>query len=210
MLKGADLAARRRFDFKVLTDMRGPVFDFSAYRSTEDLDRRRNAITSESAADGASKYVFRLKVRTHVSATAFSNETEIGIDTDVADYPRKPPNTWVISPQIPWSPHFKRGAPVCLGGELWQLTEGHITLGHLVIHIARLLNWDEKGRGQGYVGWNAQAIAHHQKAYKGQPIDPGLVYPPLPRWLSGDAGGGLSFEISARTQPPDLGFRRLR
>lgn len=199
-----DLAERRRFDYRVLSSMRGPVFDFTAYRSGSDLQNRRNPVTDEKAADGASKYAFVLAVRTHVSATAFADVTEIGVDTDVVDYPRKPPNTWVMSPHMPWSPHFRKGSPVCLGEELWP-KDGHITLGHLVLHLARLLNWDEKGRGGGYVGWNPEAIAHHQRAYGGRPINPALIYPALPAWLYGGSvpSQGMSFEI---TDPGDAGM----
>lgn len=207
MSSRVDLAERRRFDYRVLSAMRCPVFDFAAYRNGSDLQRRRNPITSEGEAGGASKYCFVLRVRTHISATAFADVTEIGVDTDVIDYPRKPPQTSIISDHVPWSPHFIKNGPVCLGDELWP-KDGHITLGHLAIHLARLLNWDEKGRGSGYRGWNGKAIEHHKRVYGGRPINPALIYPVLPAWLYGGLEPEMSFEI-VDAVPPDPGFEIL-
>jgi len=73
---------------------------------------------------------------------------------------------------------------VCIGDELWKNQRGYVTLGHLVMHIARMLNWDEKGRGRGYVGWNAKAIEYHRKHYGDRPLDSAIVYPRLPLWLT--------------------------
>jgi hypothetical protein len=182
----AELAQRRVFDYRVLRDMQCAALHTEAYATTTDLARRQNPIVSEDAASRATKYRFLFRVPTLIGPGQFSSETEIGVDTEVVDYPLKPPNTWIISNHVPWSPHFKKGAPVCLGEELWEARQGHITLGHLAIHIARLLNWDEKGRGPGYVGWNGEAIAYHKQYYQGRPLNPNFVYPALPGWLTGE------------------------
>lgn len=176
---------RRRFDFSVVSGMRCPVFDFQAYATVDDLTARRRPITGEQGADRASKYHFTFRVPTLVGPGRFSQQTEIGVNTDVVDYPVKEPSTWVISPDVPWSPHFLRGAPVCLGHEAWRDRKGHVTLGHLVLHLARLLNWDEPGRGPGYVGWNGAAIEYHRRHHAGKPLDPSIAYPTFPGWLSG-------------------------
>jgi hypothetical protein len=202
-----ELADRRAFDLRVLSDMRCAAFDFEAYRTGADLGQRVRAVTN--AADGATvtKYRWIFRVRTHISRDAFAPVTEIGVNTDVTDYPRKPPGTWILSPHVPWSPHFMRNAPVCIGAELWAPTGGHITLGDLAINIAHLLNWDERGRGPGYVGWNPAAVEHHKKFYRGGPIDPGLSYPVLPSWLTGKQQADPSFQVVTRSGQRDPGFR---
>jgi hypothetical protein len=206
-----ELAERRNFDFRVLRDMRCESFDFEAYRTVEDLRQRRRMVTTPEEAATATKYRWIFRIRTHVSEESFAQQTEIGVNTDVSDYPLKPPGTWIISDRAPWSPHFMKNAPVCIGWELWEPTEGHVTLGDLVIHIAHLLNWDEIGRGPGYVGWNRDAIIFHRKIYNGGPIDPSLQYPALPSWLSGDGNADApAFQIVRSDGLPASSFRVRR
>ncbi|MEV6633553.1 hypothetical protein AB0M54_22670 [Actinoplanes sp. NPDC051470] len=77
-----------------------------------------------------------------------------------------------------------------------------MTLGHLVMHITRMLNWDEKGRGGGYVGWNGEAIKYHRKHYGDRPLDPSIVYPRLPLWLTAtDTTESSGFEIITQSEP---------
>jgi hypothetical protein len=201
-----ELASRRIFDLRVLTDMRSPVFDFEAYRTMPDLERRRSAITSPDAGAVVTKYRWIFRIRTHTARNQFASQTEIGVNTEVGDYPRQPPGTWILSEHVPWSPHFMRGAPVCIGPELWP-HDGHITLGELAIHIAHLLNWDEAGRGPGYVGYNGEAIEHHKRCYGGHPIDPDLRYPILPAWLAGEQPAEPAFRIIGSGNIPTPGFR---
>ena len=200
-----ELATRRNFDLRVLSSMRCPTFDFEAYRTIPALNARRGQV-ADLEDTSVSKYRFILRVRTHIGPRSFSEQTEIGVDTDVPGYPRKPPLTWIISKDVPWSPHFMAGAPVCIGQEFWGPAKGYITLGHLAIHLCHLLNWDEKGRGHGYVGWNAEAIRHHRDFYNNRPINPGVPYPVLPKWLSGPDEGlqQPGFEVTAQpvVRPP--------
>jgi hypothetical protein len=201
-----ELADRRAFDLRVLSDMRCATFDFEAYRTTADLEYRRSQVTDPAAGAAVTRYRWIFRIRTHIDRTRFASQTEIGVNTDVSDYPRKPPATRILSNHVPWSPHFMKNAPVCIGPELWAPTGGYITLGELAINIAHLLNWDEKGRGPGYVGWNGAAVQHHKKFYGGQPIDPGLSYPVLPAWLAGEQTAEPMFEIVNRGSQPEPGF----
>jgi hypothetical protein len=201
-----ELAERRAFDLRVLSDMRCPMFDFEAYRTTADLQHRRSQVTDPTAGATVTAYRWIFRIRTHISQTQFAPVTEIGVSTDVPDYPRNPPSTWILSNHVPWSPHFRKDAPVCIGPELWAPTGGYIVLGELAINIAHLLNWDEAGRGPGYAGWNREAIQYHQKAYGGKPIDQRLRYPVLPSWLSGEPTNQLSFQVVPDGRP-DPGFQ---
>jgi len=195
-MRPRELAERRRFDFRVVNDMRSRIFEFQAYRSTADLRDDHNQITRVEDADGASKYKMTLRVPTLVGPGQFSQETVFGVDLDVADYPMTEPATWLISERIPWSPHFAEGRPICIGSEFWVARRGHVTLGDLVEHVARMLNWDEKGRGPGYRGWNGDAIDYHRKHYGGKALNPSFVYPALPSWIFGaEPDAQPAFEI---------------
>jgi hypothetical protein len=200
------LAERREFDLRVLYDMRCETFDFEGYRSRADLDARRRSVRGPDGGAAVTHYRWNFRVRTHISREAFAPATEIGVNSDVTDYPRAQPMTWIISSHVPWSPHFLAGAPICIGDELWQPTGGHITLGELAIHVARLLNWDEKGRGAGYQGWNGAAIEYHRSRYGGRPINPNLRYPRLPAWLTGEQSTAPSFRVTGGAAR-DHGFR---
>lgn len=201
---------RRVLDFKIVRDMCCATFLAEAYRSPSDRDQHRRPIVAENAAVDACSYRFTFKIATLVERDVFVPMTEIGVDTDVTDYPLKEPRTSVLSSHTPWSPHFMRGAPVCIGGEFWSPRRGHVTIGDLAIHLARLLNWDEKGRGPGYVGWNAEAVQHHREKYRGAPLDPTVVYPALPSWLLGTGDeSSMGFDILGAAVPAAV-FERLR
>nr|WP_062337224.1 hypothetical protein [Herbidospora sakaeratensis] len=198
-MKPAELVERRRFDHRVVSGMSGDLFDFAAYRTSADLQASRDPVVTTEDAGEASKYRMTLRVPTLIAAGEFRAETVFGVDLDVRDYPLAEPLTWVISDPVPWSPHFQKGSPICIGAEFWTARKGHVTLGDLVVHVARLLNWDEKGRGGGYVGWNGEAIKYHAAHYRGRPLNPGLRYPALPAWLLGaPAEPAPAFEIVER------------
>src|ERR1700677_221375 len=101
-----EIADRRVFDLRVLSDMRCEAFDFEAYRTATDLERRQSRVADPGAGQDVTRYRWIFRVRTHVSRNKFEPVTEIGVNTDVADYPRKPPLTWILSSHVPWSPHF--------------------------------------------------------------------------------------------------------
>lgn len=210
MATAQGVIARRVLDFKIARDMCGPTFLAEAYRSADDRDQRRRAVVSEDEAGNASSYRFAFKIPTLVARDVFAPMTEIGVDTDVADYPLKEPRTSILSSHVPWSPHFMRGAPVCIGGEFWLPRRGHVTIGHLALHLARLLNWDEKGRGPGYVGWNGEAVNYQREKYHGRPLDPNVVYPILPSWLGGGDSAGMAFDVlNAPARSSVLSFERI-
>lgn len=207
----ADVVRRRRFEFELLRDMACATFQARAFASVDDLEAGRRQIVSADRADRATKYRFTLRIPTLIGPGRFAPQTEIGVDTEVPDYPRTEPATWIISKPVPWSPHFRENAPVCLGEEFWLASRGHVTLGHLAIHIARMLNWDEKSRGRGYVGWNGPAIEYHRRHYGSRPLDPDLAYPKLPDWLNPAPVDPPGFTILGGSGPPgriDFEWRR--
>lgn len=194
-----ELKSRLRLDFQVFQRMQGTVFTGEAYRTTEDLNSKRNPITAGDQGHLATKYRVDFHVKTFISKGKFSTLTSIGFDLEVGNYPNTEPATWVITKPVPYSPHFKEGYPVCIG-ETWQRGNGRMLLGHLLIHIAKLLNWDELARGGGYQGWNGEAIEYHQQAYGGRPLTENLPYPMIPAEF---------FGVQSRPEQPAEGTKSL-
>ncbi len=195
-LSAAQLADRRRFDYQVVSAMSGTLWAARAYACAAGLAHYRRPITTLDQAHRASRYAVTFHVPTLIGPGQIAEQTVIGFDLDVQGYPSTEPNTWIISPHVPYSPHFRRGSPVCTG-EIWRTAKGQLLLGQLLNHVARLLNWDEQ-LSPGYQGWNGAAIAYHRRHYHGRPLTPNLRYPPLPASIThnvAEAGIGSLFEL---------------
>jgi hypothetical protein len=183
MARYSDAQRRTRigFDYLSCTEIarRSDLLSLEAYASTRDLRARNGAIADPADGHRAVHYLATYHpLKTLCGPGRFMDTTSIHIDVLAnGNYPFSPPASWVTT-QMPWSPHFKQGTVVCIG-DLWD-KRGTTLLAHLIRHHARLLNWDERARGGGYVGWNGEAIAWHASNYQGQPLTPGLVYPELP------------------------------
>jgi hypothetical protein len=190
-LTAEDRRGRRVLDFRVLTAMgeRCPLIDVEAYASAGDLRARRNRITDPASAHRAAHYRIAYRIKTLTGPGRFADETVIHIDAETANYPFTAPASWVLT-EVPYSPHFKAGTVVCIG-DLWD-PSGRTLLGHLVRHHAKLLNWDERARGGGYVGWNGAAIAYHRSKYGSKPLTPGVAYPEIPE----DVAYGIAAEAT--------------
>jgi hypothetical protein len=199
--------SRLRFDWNVCQRMfnQPPAEDLAriivaAYRTTSDLQQQINPITSADEAHLATRYRALYHVPTLLGPGNFTPVTEIGFDLATGNYPFSEPATWIISSHVPYSPHFRQHAPVCLG-ELWPEAKGRMLLGQLIVHVARLLNWDEVARGGGYRGWNGQAIDYVARQHKGGPLNRRLRYPVLPVDFTHGVGAGPT-TLSAVDQGP--------
>jgi len=178
------LASRLAFDWRIAQSMQGPVTSIHAFPDALSLSKRRKEITDAAQAPKATHYLVEFYIRSLVGEDQFHDRFDVSIDLLAGgNYPYSEPVCFVVSRPIPWSPHFLEGAPICLG-ELWTDLSGHGTLGHLVIHTCKLLNWDEFARSPGYVGWRPDAVSYWKKKLKKQPITPGLQYPVLPAELT--------------------------
>jgi hypothetical protein len=200
ILSGEDLASRRRFDCRVVRKMANRRYVFTAHRTAQDAEVGRNPITKEDDARFALHYRAQFNIRTLIGPGQFSACTIIRIDASHAGYPFQEPIGWVIesgASRLPYSPHFARGAPVC-NGSIWR-NDGHVLIGHYLIHLARLLNWHEV-LSPGYGGYNPDAIAWWRRNIGG-PLDSQLVYPALP-------ASDLYGDVTVNDRPAH-GFRKL-
>jgi hypothetical protein len=180
-LKADQLQSRLRFDWTVTRNMNSPLVQIQAYKSVADLGRRQHPIVNEEDAHRACAYLVEYRVRSLVAEGVFHDRFEVAIDLLAGgNYPFTEPACFVTSRPVPWSPHFQaRSGAICLGA-LWTQARGAMTLGHLIVHIAKLLNFDEPDREPSYGGWNAAAVRYWRQVLHRQPVTKDLVYPTLP------------------------------
>lgn len=198
-LTAEDRISRRVFDWRIATRMSRRPYTFTAHRTAQDAEAGSRPITSEEGARVAVHYRAEYRIRTLIGAGRYSELTVIRIDLSDAHYPFSKPAGWVIEGRgsvTPWSPHFAPGIPVC-NGTVWDKPE-EVTFGHYLIHLARLLNWDER-LSPGYRGYNGQAV-DWWRTHLNRPLTPELRYPALPVEL-------LYGEVTASDR---AGFRAVR
>lgn len=183
-LEGDLLRSRLRFDYQTVMAMSDPLMSVEAYRNLDDLKARRKPITSEADGHLAVHYRVKYDIKTLLGPGRYSDSTTVRFDLFANnDYPYKEPVCWVIEDEskTPWSPHFLEGHWVCIG-PIWERAAGQMLLGELMVHIAKLLNFDEPPyENPEYVGWRRDAVEYWVNKLDRQPISKSLVYPPLPR-----------------------------
>jgi len=93
------------------------------------------------------------------------------------NYPYSSPSASFTSRPAPWCGHVHPvSGTICLGAH-WRRANGQITLAHLVLHVMRLVNFDEPPTTDGF---NAQALRYGVEVLHGGPLNPDLLYPTLP------------------------------
>tara|TARA_R110002111_G_scaffold225795_1_gene287505 strand:- start:5026 stop:5748 length:723 start_codon:yes stop_codon:yes gene_type:complete len=188
-LTKTQLASRLKYDFQVVKSIEGPMIQVSAYRSVSDLKRKRNTITDLKDAGEATHYLIEYQIKSLKAKGKFHSKWLCHVDLLAeGSYPFSRPVAHIVSKPIPWSPHFlQKVGLICLGDNFWQNKQGDTLLYHLVIHVAKLLNFDEPYR-EWYSGWNRAAVQYWGSVLKEQPITPGLNYPIASRHLTHGKG----------------------
>lgn len=172
--------------------MRSPVMSVSAFRNADDLDKQRNHILSDEEGHLATHYRIDYFMKTLIGPEQYSDKTTAKIDLLAnGNYPYSAPACWVISSKIPWSPHFRKGFPICISNDLWESGSGSMPLGSLCVHIAKLLNLDEISRSEFYGGYNPEAADYWRTKLNSQPINPHLPYPVLPPEVRSPSVGAI-------------------
>jgi hypothetical protein len=92
-------------------------------------------------------------------------------------YPTTQPSAWVISEVVPWTPHFAANVPICHGTHAWAPNRTQLV--DYVVHIGKLLNFDEPPPVEGYHGYNPHAVEYWRTAMRLQPLNPGLRLPAI-------------------------------
>lgn len=180
-LTAEQLRTRLKMDYQLVVKMRSPLMTITAYRNADDLNNRRNPIVSEEEGHLATHYLVDYYIRTLVGPDEYSDKTSVKFDLLAnGNYPYTIPGCYVTSSRLPWTPHFKAGnIPICTDYDMWEAAKGRLSLAHWVIHVAKLLNFDEIPRTENYGGFNPDAARYWREKLKMQPLTP-LEYPPLP------------------------------
>lgn len=198
------LRSRLRFDYQTIMAMSCPLMTVEAYRNCDDLLARHNPITSEADGHLAVHYRVKYDIQTLVGPGRYSDSTTVRFDLFANNnYPYTEPACFVIETEskTPWSPHFLEGHHVCIGPS-WERAEGQMLLGELMVHVAKLLNFDEPPyEDPNYGGWRPEAIEYWVKELERQPISKKLEYPPLPQKVR---------KGSANTEPAKSAFVKRR
>lgn len=178
-LKREDSESRRVFDWKTLNKMSRGCYSFTSHATVQEAELGKNVIRKEADARHALHVRARFDIPTLVGPGQYNRPTIIRIDASDPSYPFREPTAWPEvreGSRIPWSPHFHERLPVCLG-TIWR-SDGKVLLAHLVIHLAKLLNYDEYLADE-YGGYNPKAM-QWWRSNLGRPLNPDLVYPSLP------------------------------
>jgi hypothetical protein len=121
------------------------------------------------------------------------------------DYPRSAPTAWVVSDVIPWTPHFAANVPVCHGDHTW--IPNRTLLVDYIIHIGKLLNFDEPPPTPSYHGYNGSAVAYWRDEMKFEPLNPDLRFPSI---RAEEARRSGVFRPAATAAPSTDRFRPAR
>ncbi len=180
-LTADELRSRLSFDYQTVTLMSCPLMEVEAYRNEDDLRAQRNKITSPEEGHLAVYYRVKYNLKTLVARGRYSNSTTVQFDLFADnDYPQSEPACSVMMPEseLPWSPHFHPLFPICIG-PIWKQSDGNMLLGELMVHVAKLLNFDEPPNPTIEHGYQPDAARYWVNELGRQPISK-LVYPTLP------------------------------
>jgi hypothetical protein len=182
-LTADELRSRLTFDYQTVMLMSCPLMEVEAYRNLDDLLARRNMIRSVEDGYLAVHYRVKYNLRTLVGPGRYSRDaTVVRFDLFAdSDYPESEPPCFVIDGELPWSPHFhpERDVSVCTG-DIWLEADGNMLLGELMVHVAKLLNFDEPPNPKIEHGYHPEAAKYWVNELGRRPISK-LVYPQLPQ-----------------------------
>jgi len=178
-LTADELRSRLSFDYQTVMLMSCPLMMVEPYRNLDDLLARRNMITSLDQGHLAVHYRVKYKLNTLVGPGRYSNETTVRFDLFADNnYPESEPPCFVIEGELPWSPHFHPELSICTGS-IWEEADGNMLLGELMVHVAKLLNFDEPFTSDVEPGYQPEAARYWVDELGQRPISK-LVYPQLP------------------------------
>lgn len=148
----------------------------SAHRSTADARAGRDPVAvGETRPPAAYRATFEFD--TLIGPGKRHRPTVMVIDPLAHNgYPATEPVATVIG-EAPWTPHFTNGIAVCHGHRFW--IPNRTQLVDYVIHLGRLLNFDEPPPDASYAGYNRAAIDWWRKELRYGPLDPTLRFPTI-------------------------------
>lgn len=178
-LTPAELRSRLAYDYEVMLGLDGPTIEsWRGFVSHAAAAAGVEATPAEAAAGLVTlysvTYAFPMLSEANVRlprATATFDLTAGG------NYPSTDPAVQFVSHPRPYCPRVSPVSGVVCVGPGWFQSRGHMLLAQLVVHVMRLVNFDEPPGGDG--GLNQLAFAYGINTLGRRPLNPGLVYPTL-------------------------------
>src|SRR6185436_18709958 len=153
----------------------------------------RELTASEAEAGRASAYLVEYRFPHLVGRGTTATSALAAFDLYAGgNYPYSPPGVWILSRPTPWSPHVHSAAGTVCIGPAWERASGQMLLAQLVVHVARLINFDEPGAATSAGHWNASAVHYWRSALGGGPYLRDLQYPRLPVEVTHGVSDGAS------------------
>lgn len=206
-----ELAGRLAYDHQVVSRLHAPWLGWKAARDGTQHTATSAVVTP--GGDGRQTRIYSVSYafRTLLGAGVYS-ETPTVVCFDLlagGNYPYSSPVAVVATDPTPWGPHVGSTGYICLGSA-WDEARGRMLLAHLVIHVARILNFDGPDTGGGHM--NPAAASWWRTHHEGRPLNPDLAYPILPLDLTHGvevSSVGSAFRPrGASIAPVSAGFRR--
>jgi hypothetical protein len=215
-LSYAEVLTRRALDDEVIRSLLpSPVLQVEGFTSLKNVHAARPATAAEGAAGKILFYVAHYRFPVLVGPGRTTDGATALFDASVHEYPYTPPLAHITSQPLPWSPHVLPTTGLVCQGLAWLNRRGRMLLAHAIIHVARLLNCDEKDRERDYVGYNGPAIRYWRETMQCRPLTPGLKYPVpsvavthgISAAAPGEAGFRLLDDPDIDLDDADAGFR---
>lgn len=176
-LTPTELLERQRTDQKMVgaLDASDCPISITGHRSADDARTGRSPVTFDDGSP-ATHYRVTYDFDTLIAPAKRHRPTVVQV-SPLANgaYPASPPSSWVVSEHVPWTPHFAANVPICHGGHVWIPYRTQLV--DYVVHIGKLLNFDEPPPAPGYHGYNGAAIAYWRDTLRFAPLDPDLRFP---------------------------------
>lgn len=180
-VSASERRSRGAYDWSVIAKMRSRILRIMPVASIDDAEAGVALPTREAGEGRASLFHVRYLFPMLSTAYAPLDEAVVLFDLDAGgDYPFSKPSAQVLSTPRPLSPHVHPiSGSICLG-ETWAESRGQMLFAQLLVHVAKLLNLDERDPGASFDGFNADAIRYWRRTLGSRPLNPALVYPALP------------------------------
>lgn len=210
-LSSAELASRLSLDYRTLHGLSreslGAIRAFSAASAAA-----RELGVAEGEVGRATMYAVEYRFP-HLVGRGRTADTAVAVfDLHAGgNYPYSEPAVAFVSRPLPWSPHVHPTTGTVCIGEGWKKADGHMLLAQLVVHVARLMNFDEPDAQRSGGHWNLSAVEFWKASLAGGPYVTDLRYPRLPVAIThGVADESTAFREAGNGEVEPLMFRPVR
>ncbi|MBI4438186.1 hypothetical protein HY631_04510 [Candidatus Uhrbacteria bacterium] len=170
---------RLRFDFEVVARLAAPWLQVAGFASIPALLSARDPVAPGTPGAAPPYVLARYDFRTLAGPGRYQAATVVAFDLLAGgNYPFTPPAVTVLPP-LPWNHRVQPASGVVCIGSDWGDAGGQVLLAHLLVQVARILNFDEPYSDSDW-GYQPDAIRYWQETLRGHSLHRDLVYPAMP------------------------------